>query len=217
MKAPRRALTRTTTSKAIASRAKSDAAKRDAIKRVPAKSKTSAAKPKAPARKAAARPGPSASAAGGGPGEGDRAPGFSLASGDGRTISLAEYAGRPVVLYFYPKDMTSGCTAEACAFRDGYAKFRKAGAEILGVSRDSEASHAKFSGKYGLPFPLLADVEGKVSDAYGVWKEKSLYGRKFMGIERSTFVIGADGRIKRAWRKVKVAGHDQDVLEALQS
>jgi peroxiredoxin Q/BCP len=210
MKGTKRSLTRTTTSKAIAARAKSAAAKRSAPKRAAAKAVSS----KRPAPRPANR---GSSASGGGPGEGDRAPGFKLATGDGRTISLSDYAGKPVVLYFYPKDMTSGCTAEACAFRDAYAQFRKAGAEILGVSRDGAASHAKFSEKHGLPFPLLADTEGTVTNAYGVWKEKSLYGRKFMGIERSTFVIGPDGRIKRAWRKVKVAGHDHDVLAALES
>jgi len=214
MKSPRRGLTRTTTSKAIASRAKTDAAKRSAAKRPAARTKAPARAPAPPSRPAG---GGGAKAASGGPAEGDRAPGFTLETGDGRTISLADYAGRPVVLYFYPKDMTSGCTAQACAFRDGYAQYRKAGAEILGVSRDSAASHAKFGDKYGLPFPLLADVEGKVSDAYGVWKEKSLYGRKFMGIERSTFVIGPDGRILRAWRRVKVPGHDREVLAALRS
>jgi len=212
MKAPKRSLTRTTTSKAIAARAKTGAAKRSAAKR-PIGKAPAAGKP-APR---ATGPGSRAAASGGGPEEGDRAPAFSLPTGDGRTISLSDYAGkRSVVLYFYPKDMTSGCTVEACAFRDAYGAFKKAGAEILGVSRDSEASHAKFSDKHALPFPLLADVEGKVSGAYGVWKEKSLYGRKFMGIERSTFVIGPDGRIRRAWRKVKVNDHDQEVLAALE-
>ena len=209
MKGSKRSLTRTTTSKSIAARAKSASAKRSAAKRPTVKSS-------AP-RKPAPRPaGGGSAASGGGPGKGERAPAFKLAAGDGRTVSLSDYAGKPVVLYFYPKDMTSGCTTEACAFRDAYARFKKAGAEILGVSRDSEASHAKFRDKYALPFPLLADVEGKVSSAYGVWKEKSLYGRKFMGIERSTFVIGPDGRIARAWRKVKVKDHDQEVIAALQ-
>ena len=210
MKSQRRGLARTTTSKAIASRAKSAAAKRSAAK-------TPAAKTKAPSRRPASRSGEGGGggASGNGPAEGDRAPGFTVTTGDGRTIALSDFAGKPVVLYFYPKDMTSGCTAEACAFRDGYARFRKAGAEILGVSRDSAASHARFTDKYGLPFPLLADEDGTISNAYGVWKEKSLYGRKFMGIERSTFVIGPDGRIKRAWRRVKVPGHDREVLAAL--
>jgi peroxiredoxin Q/BCP len=207
MKGSRR-LTRTTSAKAIAARAKSAAAKRSAPKRALSKS--------APRKRAAGTSGGGRGAAAGGPGEGDRAPGFTLPTGDGRTISLSDYAGKPLVLYFYPKDMTSGCTAEACAFRDAYARFRRAGAEILGVSRDSAASHAKFSDKYALPFPLLADTEGTVSNAYGVYKEKSLYGRKFMGIERSTFVIAPDGRIRRAWRKVRVNDHDQEVLAALE-
>src|SRR5262249_22154654 len=184
MKGSRRGLTRTTTSKAIAARAKSASAKRSAPKRTTTKSSTSSSKE--PGRRSA-RGSPAASGAG--PGEGDRAPAFTLPTGGGRTISLSDFAGRPVVLYFYPKDMTSGCTAEACAFRDAYGRFKSAGAEILGVSRDGVASHAKFSDKFGLPFPLLADVDGKLSAAYGVWKEKSLYGRRFMGIERSTFVI----------------------------
>jgi peroxiredoxin Q/BCP len=209
MKGRKQGLTRTTTSKSIAARAKTASAKRGAAKRQTTKST-------AP-RKPAARPARGVPAAsGGGPGEGDRAPVFRLATGDGRTIALSDYAGKRVVLYFYPKDMTSGCTTEACAFRDAYARFKAAGAEILGVSRDSEATHAKFRDKYALPFPLLADVDGKISTAYGVWKEKSLYGRKFMGIERSTFVIGPDGRIVRAWRKVKVNDHDQEVLAALE-
>ena len=211
MKGSKRRLTRTTTSKAIVARARSASAKHSGPKRLMTKSSSSS--PKAP-RPRPARAIPAASDAG--PAEGDRASAFTLLTGDGRTISLLDYTGKPVVLYFYPKDMTSGCTAEACAFRDAYARFKSAGAEIFGVSRDSEQSHAMFSDKYGLPFPLLADVDGKLSAAYGVWKEKSLYGRKFMGIERSTFLIGPDGRIKCAWRKVKVGGHVQEVLAALE-
>lgn len=215
MKAPKKALSRTTTSKAIAARAKHASAKRSALKRTTARASTPGKVAPARASKGSAassggRPGAS------GPGEGDRAPAFTLETGDGRRISLADFAGKKsVVLYFYPKDMTSGCTAEACAFRDAYARFKKAGAEILGVSMDSAARHAAFTDKYALPFPLLADVDGAVSRAYAVYKEKSMYGRKFWGIERSTFVIGPGGRIRRAWRKVKVNGHDQDVLEAL--
>jgi peroxiredoxin Q/BCP len=211
MKAPKRGLTRTTTSKSIAARAKNAAAKRSVPKRTMAKAAA------APKKAAPPRVSRGASSAENGPSEGDRAPGFSLETGDGRTISLSDYAGKKsVVLYFYPKDMTSGCTAESCAFRDAYARIRKAGAEILGVSMDGVSSHAKFSAKYDLPFPLLADTDGEVCRAYGVYKEKSMYGRKFWGIERSTFVIGADGRINRAWRKVKVNGHDQEVIAALE-
>lgn len=151
-----------------------------------------------------------------GPGLGAMAPGFDLETGDGRRVSLSDFAGKThVVLYFYPKDMTSGCTIEACAFRDSIGKVRSVGAEILGVSMDSPALHKKFADKYSLPFPLLADTSGDVSRAYGVYKEKSMYGRKFWGIERSTFVIDRAGRIRKLWRKVKVNGHDRDVLSAL--
>lgn len=153
---------------------------------------------------------------GSGPAEGEAAPDFRVETGDGKTIALSDFMGKKnVVLYFYPKDMTSGCTAESCAFRDAYAQVRKLGAEILGVSMDGPASHRKFAEKYDLPFPLLADTDKTVSNAYGVYKEKSLYGRKFWGIERSTFLIDRDGRVLKAWRKVKVNGHDRQVLDAL--
>ena len=126
-----------------------------------------------------------------------------------------ELKGKTVVLYFYPKDNTPGCTTEACDFRDNAARFAKKGAVILGVSPDSEKSHAGFSSKFGLPFTLLADEDKAVCKAYGVWKEKSMYGRKYMGVERSTFVIGPDGRIKEIFRKVSVSGHVQAALEAV--
>ena len=121
------------------------------------------------------------------------------------------------MLYFYPKDDTSGCTAEACAFRDALPDFSKVKAEVIGISRDSVASHDKFKKKYKLPFTLASDEDGKVCQAYGVWVEKSMYGRKYMGIERATFLIDAKGMVRKIWRKVKVPGHAQDVLEAAEA
>jgi peroxiredoxin Q/BCP len=147
--------------------------------------------------------------------EGDRAPDFSLVADDGRTISLKDFRGRQVVLYFYPKDMTPGCTLEACSFRDHYAAIRRAGAEILGVSFDSNDRHQRFKERYKLPFPLLTDAKKEVASAYGVYKRKSLYGRVFKGIERTTFVIDTGGKIKKIFPKVKVKGHSQEVLAAL--
>ena len=149
--------------------------------------------------------------------EGKKAPAFSLKSQDGKTVKLSDFAGKPVVLYFYPKDNTPGCTTEACDFRDQHSKLQKAGAVVLGVSPDKETTHAKFAGKYGLPFTLLADPEHEVAEKYGSWGEKSLYGRKFMGIIRSTFLIGGDGKVAKVWPKVKVAGHVDEVLEAVKS
>ena len=128
--------------------------------------------------------------------------------------SLKALKGKVVVLYFYPKDDTPGCTAEACAFRDALPDFSKVKAAIIGISRDSVASHAKFKTKFGLPFPLASDEDGKVCQAYGVWVEKSMYGKKYMGIERSTFLIDAKGVIRNVWRKVKVEGHAEEVLNA---
>jgi peroxiredoxin Q/BCP len=145
---------------------------------------------------------------------GDKAPDFTLPSDGGGKVSLKALKGKTVVLYFYPKDDTSGCTAESCAFRDALPNFSKAMAEIIGISRDSVASHDKFKAKYGLTFPLAADEEGKVCEAYGTWVEKSMYGRKYMGIERSTFLIDAKGVVRNVWRKVKVPGHAEAVLEA---
>ncbi|MEM7023410.1 MAG: peroxiredoxin [Pseudomonadota bacterium] len=145
---------------------------------------------------------------------GQAAPDFDLPTdGDGR-VRLGDLSGQPIVLYFYPKDDTSGCTKEAKGFAEAYADFRSAGAEVIGVSKDSVASHDKFKNKYELPFPLGSDEEGKVVEAYGVWVEKSMYGRKYMGIERSTFLIDGSGKIHRAWRKVKVPGHVDEVLDA---
>ncbi|RKH59330.1 thioredoxin-dependent thiol peroxidase [Corallococcus llansteffanensis] len=150
------------------------------------------------------------------PQAGDKAPGFSLPDQSGATVSLSQLKGRHVVLYFYPKDATPGCTTEACDFRDEHSALVKAGAVVLGVSPDSTASHHKFATKQGLPFSLLADPDHAVADAYGVWGEKSLYGRKFMGLIRATFLIGPDGKVLRVWPKVKVAGHVAEVLSALQ-
>ena len=149
------------------------------------------------------------------PDVGDKAPAFSLEDQSGKTVKLSDFKGKTVVLYFYPKDDTPGCTREACAFRDEHSALLKAGAVVLGISPDSEASHAKFAGKYKLPFPLLADTDHGVSEKYGAWGEKSLYGRKFMGITRSTFLIDGSGKVARVWPKVKVDGHADQVLQAI--
>ncbi len=146
---------------------------------------------------------------------GDKAPDFTLPADDGRTMSLKDFRGKKVVLYFYPKDDTPGCTAEACSFRDNLGRVTTKGAVVLGVSRDDTESHGKFRDKYHLNFPLLADDAGKVTEAYGVWKKKSLYGRSFMGIERTTFLIDEQGKVARVWPRVKVQGHTDEVLAAL--
>lgn len=148
---------------------------------------------------------------------GDKAPVVTLPVSGGGELSLAKFKGKPVVVYFYPKDNTSGCTKEAQDFQAAMAKFKKAGAEVIGVSKDSVASHDKFAAKFELSFPLLADTEGKACEAFGTWVEKSLYGRKYMGIERATFVIDAKGAVRHVWRKVKVPGHVDQVLAAVQS
>jgi len=146
---------------------------------------------------------------------GRKVPAFSLPASGGTTWKLADAAGRKLVLYFYPKDNTSGCTSEGEAFRDLHTKFRKAGAEIIGISPDSVESHDRFIAKHEFPFVLLADEEQAVCRLFGVWKEKSMYGRKYMGVERSTFLIDAGGVLRREWRKVKVPGHAQEVLAAV--
>ena len=146
---------------------------------------------------------------------GDKAPDFSGADENGKKISLKDFKGSKVVLYFYPKDNTTGCTAEACDFRDSYSRLKKKGVVLLGVSPDSEKSHQNFKAKYDLPFPLIADIDKTISNAYGVWQEKSMYGRKYMGIVRSTFIIDEKGKIAAVFPKVKVAGHVDEVLEAL--
>ena len=148
---------------------------------------------------------------------GAKAPDFTLATEGGGKVKLSGLKGRNVVVYFYPKDDTSGCTKEACGFNDSLAKFGKANAEIIGISKDSVASHDKFVKKYGLKFHLGSDEDGKVCEAYGTWVEKSMYGRKYMGIERATFLIDSKGKIVRVWRKVKVPGHVEDVLKEVKA
>ena len=148
------------------------------------------------------------------PTEGRKAPDFTLPSDGGGEVKLSGLRGRKVVVYFYPKDDTSGCTKEACAFRDAIGEFGDAGTEIVGISKDSVARHDKFKAKYDLPFALLSDEDGKVCESWGTWVEKSMYGRKYMGIERSTFLIDETGTLRREWRKVKVPGHVEEVLAA---
>jgi peroxiredoxin Q/BCP len=147
--------------------------------------------------------------------EGAPAPDFELTSDEGEAVSLASLRGKPVVLYFYPKDDTPGCTTQACGIRDAWGEFERTGAVVLGVSPDGEASHARFREKYELPFALLADPEHATAEAYGAWVEKSMYGKTYMGVERSTFVIDADGNIAKVLRKVKPGTHADDVLAAL--
>jgi thioredoxin-dependent peroxiredoxin len=148
-------------------------------------------------------------------GQGDEAPDFTLPSDDGSEVRLSDFRGRRVVLYFYPKDDTSGCTAQACELRDDLPRFEALDAVVMGVSPDPVSSHVKFRDKYDLNFPLLADEDHAVAEAYGVWKEKSMYGRTYMGIERSTFVIDPEGRIEQAWRNVKARGHSELVRNYL--
>jgi len=147
--------------------------------------------------------------------KGKPAPDFTLPSDEGADVTLSDLRGRKVILYFYPKDDTPGCTTEACAFRDSLPRFEEVEATVLGVSPDSVESHREFRDKFDLTFPLLADEEHTVAEAYGVWKEKNMYGRKYMGIERSTFLIGEDGIIVDLWRKVKVKGHAERLAELL--
>jgi peroxiredoxin Q/BCP len=148
---------------------------------------------------------------------GSKAPGFSLPADDGQAVKLEDLRGKRVVLYFYPKDDTSGCTTEACEFRDSWKALAKTGAVVLGVSPDSVNSHIKFKQKYKLPFPLLADTDHRVAEAYGAWGEKSMYGRKYQGILRSTFIIDEAGKVARVFPRVKPKGHATEVLEALRS
>jgi len=147
---------------------------------------------------------------------GKPAPEFTLNANGGESVSLSDFLGKTVVLYFYPKDDTPGCTKEACDFRDSWEQITDAGAVVLGVSGDSVPSHDKFRKKYSLPFTLLSDPQHKVSEAYGAWTQKTLYGRSSLGIERSTFVIGPDGKTKAIFRKVKVDGHIDEVLKAVE-
>jgi len=149
--------------------------------------------------------------------EGQEAPDFELTSDTGETVKLSGLRGKPVVLYFYPKDDTPGCTTQACGIRDAYGEFERAGAVVLGVSPDDESSHVKFRSKYELPFTLLADTEHAVAEQYGVWGEKKYMGKKYMGISRSTFVIDKDSKVKKVFEKVTPATHADDVLAALAS
>jgi peroxiredoxin Q/BCP len=148
---------------------------------------------------------------------GKKAPDFTAPTDGGKSLKLSELRGKPVVLYFYPKDDTPGCTTEACGFRDAAPEFKKLKAQVIGVSRDSVARHDKFKTKYGLTFPLVSDEDGKICEKYGTWIEKSLYGRKYMGVDRATFLIDKDGVVRNVWNKVKVAGHVDEVREALKA
>ncbi len=149
--------------------------------------------------------------------EGAKAPAFSLASYDGKKVKLADFKGKKVVVYFYPKDDTPGCTKEACAFRDAEKELQKLGVIVLGISPDNVASHIKFRDKFELNFPLLADEDHSVAEKYGAWREKNMYGKKSMGVQRSTFLIGSDGKVAKVWKKVSVDGHAEAVLEAVRS
>jgi thioredoxin-dependent peroxiredoxin len=149
--------------------------------------------------------------------EGDEAPDFTLGSDGGELVTLSSLRGRPVVLYFYPRDDTPGCTTQACGIRDAYDEFERAGAVVLGVSPDDERSHVKFKQKYGLPFTLLADPDHAVAEQYGVWGQRSYMGRKFFGVSRSTFVIDEAGVVKKVFPKVKPATHADDVLEVIRT
>ncbi len=149
--------------------------------------------------------------------EGELAPDWSLTADDGAQRRLSDFRGRPVVLYFYPKDDTPGCTKEACAFRDRRTEMEQLGAVVLGVSPDDTASHAAFRDKYQLNFPLLSDPNHQIAETYGAWREKNMYGKKSMGVQRSTFLIDQEGRVAKVWKRVKVDGHDEQVLNALRS
>lgn len=206
---------------------KKKAASKTAAKKAPVKkaARKPVAKPagkKKPAAKAAAKKTAAKPAAAPAPAqtdgwikEGSAAPDFTAVAHDGSKVSLGSLKGRPVVLYFYPKDDTPGCTIEACGFRDAHAKFGKHKAVVLGVSPDSPKSHVKFRTKYKLPFTLLADEAHKLAEAFGAWREKSLYGKKYMGVARSTFVIDPAGRIAKAFTAVKPEGHEKEVLEVV--
>ena len=190
-------------SKAKAKAPAKKAAKKVAQKAVKKVAKKAAAKKPAPAKTAAKSL------------LGKRAPDFNMSTDDGKAVSLKGLSGKRVVLYFYPKDDTPGCTVEACAFRDNLPKFSTANAVVIGVSKDNVASHKKFKNKFSLNFPLASD-ESKVCEAYGVWAEKSMYGRTFMGVERSTFIIDETGVVRAEWRKVSVPGHAEEVRKALE-
>ena len=146
---------------------------------------------------------------------GKKAPAFTLKDDSGDKVKLSDMKGDPVVVYFYPRDDTPGCTKEACAFRDRYDEIKALGVHLLGVSADDAASHTKFREKYELPFPLLVDANHAVSEKYGAWREKNMYGKKSMGIQRSTYLIDAEGKVAKVWKRVKVDGHDQQVIDAV--
>ena len=146
---------------------------------------------------------------------GKKAPAFTLTADDGTKVRLAELKGSPIVLYFYPRDNTPGCTREACAFRDLKTALKKHGAQVLGISPDDLASHVKFRDKYKLNFPLLVDPDHKIAEKYGAWREKNMYGKKTMGIQRCTYLIDSGGKVAKLWKRVKVDGHDEQVLAAL--
>jgi peroxiredoxin Q/BCP len=148
---------------------------------------------------------------------GDKAPAFSAPDDSGAKLSLKDFKGEKFVLYFYPKDDTPGCTKEACTFTENISAFNKLGVKVVGVSKDSVAKHVKFKEKYGLKFPLLSDEDGTICEAYGTWIEKSMYGRKYMGIDRATFLIDENGKISAIWRKVKVPGHIEEILKTLKT
>lgn len=197
-------------------KAKKASVKKSAKKK-PAKKTAKKPAKKAPTQKVAKKKPASSKSVGSTLSIGQLAPDFQLQNESGQIVRLSDFRGKPVVLYFYPKDDTPGCTKESCDFRDNYARVRSVGAEVFGISRDDVHSHSKFKNKYSLPFSLLADSEGKVTEAYGVWKEKSMYGRKYMGIERTTFIVDADGTIKKIYPKVSVTGHVDQVLADLAS
>ena len=181
-------------------------------------SKKSKIKKTAPKASEKSKPRTSAAKKAGATLEGKKAPAFQLADANGKTVALKDLLGaNHLVLYFYPKDMTPGCTIEACSFRDNNDRLIAMGAQVVGISADSSASHTKFTEKHGLNFPLLADPDNKVTGLYGVYKMKSLYGRQFMGIERTTFVIDKSGVVRRIFAKVKVNGHTEEVIDALQA
>lgn len=192
------------------------AAAKPAVKPVKKAAAKKAPASKAPAKKAPVKKAATPKAATVSTLAGKAAPAFTMINDEGRKVSLKDFRGQRVVLYFYPKDDTPGCTTEACAFRDAEANFAKADAVVLGVSKDDVASHKKFKTKYKLNFPLLVDDSG-VAEAYGVWKEKNMYGRKYMGVERSTFLIDEEGKVRAEWRKVSVPGHADEVVKALKS
>jgi peroxiredoxin Q/BCP len=148
---------------------------------------------------------------------GKKAPAFTLTADDGKKVKLSDLKGSPVVLYFYPKDDTPGCTKEACAFRDRQAEMKQLGAKVLGVSPDTVESHVKFRDKFNLNFPLLADPDHAVAEKYGAWREKNMYGKKSMGVQRSTYLIDADGKVAKVWQRVQVDGHDDAVIEAIKT